>query len=244
MMSVTSGTSSCANIFDRKADTYFQSSGQNDDTTATTIRVEFAASKSFNRIVLENINWKSFKIYHSSNTANVFTLVNNATTSSDWVTNSETNMFLEFTTVTAAIITLVATTTIVANSEKKCAGLWFLNRAHVFTENPDASGYDPTIKQIKYQHEMSDGGVTVYFVSDTYKSKIKRKYVDTSEYTTLKALYDDDDPLVFIPFPTGTGWDGKIWECNWTNDFEFMQYQHNVKGLGYQGAMTLEETAK
>ena len=121
MASITSGTTSVANLFDRKNNTFYRSSGFNDDTTATTIRLDLGTSQNINRIVLEGINWKSFKIYHSSNTANTFTLLNAPTTASDWTGNSTTNMYLEFATVAAQIITIDATTTMVANQEKICS---------------------------------------------------------------------------------------------------------------------------
>ena len=214
------------------------------DTTVCTIRIEFASTKSFNRIVLENINWKSFKIYHSSNTANTFTLVDAPTTTSEWVTNSVTTMMLKFATVSASIITIDATATMIADQDKQISGLWFLDKAYEFTDMPNAKNYDPNIEQKNYKHEMSDGGSAIYFIQDIFKASIKRDYISSTERGLMYDLYSYHEPLVFIPFPTGTSWDGDIYEVNWVDKFEFNQFTHNVKSNGYSGTIRLEETAK
>lgn len=243
-VSITSGSTTVANLFDRKSSTYYTSVGLNNDTTACTIRIEFSGTKNVNRLVLENINWKSFVIYYQSNTANKLALLNAPTTTSEWSTNSTTSMLLKFATVSASIFTLAATTTMVANKEKEIGGLWFLEQVYSFTDNPEAKEYDPNIEQKQYKHEMSDGGASVYFIQDNFKANIKRKFVSDTERKSLWSLYTYHSPLVFIPFPTGTSWDGGIWEVNWTDKFDFNQYYQNVKDNGFTGQIKLEETPK
>jgi hypothetical protein len=239
------GTSSVDNLFDSNVNTYFTSVGDNNDATETTIRIEFSSSKNIDRIALTDINWRGFNIYYNSNTANRLALsAGSPTTTSIWSSNSTTSLLLKFTTITASIITIEITTTMAANEEKEISELWIGTLAHTFVYNPEAGDYDPKLDRQEYRHEMSDGGVSTFVVQDNFKATIKRKYVDTTEFTGLKTLYQSNDEFCFIPFPTVTSWDAQIYEVVWTGDFEFYQYTTNYKGNGYSGKMTLEGVPK
>jgi hypothetical protein len=244
MVSITSGTTSVANMFDRKANTRYISSGNNNDLTATVLRFEFNASENINRIVLDNINWKSFKIYYNSNTANVLTLLNGPTNSSTWITNSLTTMYLEFATISASRVTIAATTTMVANAEKYIYNIWFLEKIFTLVDNPSAQNYDPNLGKTIYKHEMSDGGNAVYYIGEMFRGSVKLDWITNTYYDFIKGISDLEDTFVFVPFPTGTGWDGNIWQVNYVNDFDFMQYSSNYKGNGYSGTIKMEEAAK
>jgi hypothetical protein len=91
---------------------------------------------------------------------------------------------------------------------------------------------------------MSDGGTVVYFVQDNFKADIQRQYVDETEYDSLRSLHTLVTPFSFVPFPTGTSWDDKMYEVNWIGDFDFESYSENVKDAGYSGSMRLRETPK
>ena len=245
MATVNNGTSSVDNLFDGNNTSYFTSVGDNNDATTTTIRIEFSTSKNIDRIALENINWKGFKIYYNSNTANTFSLdAGSPTSASTWTGNSTTSLYLCFSTVAASIITFEITTTMDAAEEKEVGEMWIGSLAHRFVDNPDASGYDPKLDRHEYRHEMSDGGISTFVIQDNFKATVKRKYVDTSEFTDLKSLYQSNDEFMFIPFPTVTAWDGQIYQVVWTGDFDFYQYTSNHKGNGYSGKMTLEGVPK
>lgn len=247
LVSVTTGTTSVSSLFDRNKTTYYTSDGCDSDLTVTTIRIGFSSSKNISRIVLENINFKCFKVYYNSNTANLFTLVGAATNASSWTQNSDTSLYLKFATVSAvSIVTIACTTTMVANEEKEIGELWITDKYYSMTYNPAASEFTPVFARKQYKHEMSDGGAMVYVVQDNFKCTIKRNYVASSEFTSLLALNQLYDSFVFVPFPTGTAWDEQplgVYGVNWTNDFNF-RYSQNYKGNGYSGDMTLEEISK
>lgn len=243
-VSVTTGSTSSASLYDRKNTTYFTSVGDNSDLTTTTLRFEFTSEQNIDRLAIENHNLKSFRIYYNSNTANLFTLNDALTVSSEWASNSETSQYFRCDTVACSIITIEATATMIANAEKRISQFWACTKLHVFTTDPGSSGYDPELDRKEYRHEMSDGGSALYVVQDNFKCRIKRRYVDTSEYSDLLSMYQRNDSLVFVPEPTGTSWNDQIWAVNWVGKFDCMGYSDNYKGSGYNLTMNLEEIAK
>lgn len=247
LASITSGTTSVSKLYDRNNSLYWTSNGDNSDLTTTTIRIGFASSKNISRIILEDINLKSFKIYYNSNTANLITLIGALTNASSWASNSETSLYLKFATLSVNQITIDMTATMIANQEKQIGEFWITDKYHVLEYQPDTSGFIPKFNRKQYAHEMSDGGSAVYIVQDNFKCSLKRDYVSSTEFTKFLGLYQLYDSFIFTPFPTGTAWvdeNLKIYAVNWTNDFDFTKFIHNEKGLGYTGQMQLEEIAK
>lgn len=244
MITVDTGTINALYLMDRKTDQW-NSVGDNSDATTSTIRIEFASSKNIDRIAFQNINWKGFRVYYNSNTANLLTLDSTCpTNTSRWTQNSATSLFLKCTTITASIITIEITTTMSANAEKACGELWISEKYYSFVDNPTANNYKPNYDRKEYEHSMSDGGTCVYFIQDNYKAEIKRLYVSSSEHDSLLGLHNLYTPFVFVPEPTGTGWNSNIYEVNWVGAFEFEQFQDNYKGNGYTGTMRLKETPR
>ena len=61
-------------------------------------------------------------------------------------------------------------------------------------------------------------------------------------YNSLFNIYETQTAVMFVPFGTTTAWDGKAYECLWTNDFDF-RHSDNNKDAGFSGMITLEEVA-
>ena len=244
MVFVNNGTDTAQYLFDRDLSTKFQSSGDNSDATTTTIRIDFGTPQNLSRIVLQTLNFKGFKVYYNSNSANLITPLNADTSSSWWSGNSDTSKYLMFSTISSVdSIFIEATTTISANEEKQLSQFWITDKRLVLTDNPTAKDYKPLKKPKQFIHRMSDGGSAVYTIDDKFNTSIKMDYVSTAVHDLIEGLYDDWNPIVFTPFPTGTSWDGKkIYEVNYIGNFEFDQYQHDFKGLGFKGKIKLEET--
>jgi hypothetical protein len=215
-----------------------------------TITVEFASSRNINRIVLQNINLKAFRVYYNSNTANTFTLTSTAdTTTSIFSQNSDTSLFLSFATVACTSIGIVSTVTIDANEEKKIGELWCLENRLTLERNPDAKSYKAKLDRREFVHEMAGGGWAQYIVDEYYSADIRFKYRDVSETALFKSLYQDRSEFVFIPFPTNSGWDAseyeQIYECIWIKDFEFLQPSaNNYQDVGFSGRISLRETPR
>lgn len=242
---VSTGSTSSNYLFDRDKNNYYQSSGDNSDLTTTTIRVTFVSYQDVDYVAIQNINFKSFRLYYNSDTANLFSLTSGDTGTSVWTGNSATSLFLKLESrKSITSIFIEATATVVANSEKKCGEIWALKNYHQLTHNPTSRGYDPEIDRKSYEHEMSDGGIATYFIADKFTAKIKLEYISTSAHDTLQALYEEFTPFVFAPFPTATGWDSKIFEVNWTGNFDLDGLADNYPANGYSGSIKLKETPK
>jgi hypothetical protein len=245
-ISVNSGTSTVGYLFDRQRSTQYASSGYNTSTAGMTMGCTFLSTQTVSRIVLQNINLKNFTIYHSSNPANVITLLNAATTTSNWQTNSETSLYLKFATIQASSIFIVASSTMIASEEKKIGELGIYDLKFVFVDNPADADFTPKRAAKEVTHEMSDGGTTKYTFGDAFECKIKLKYQGDTMVGYLRDLFEDRETFTFTPFPTSTSWDGyKIYEVNWIGDFDFDNPAgNNWRSLGWDGTMQFKETPK
>ena len=253
LITVDSRTSTVANLFDRDKSTQYKSVGKNNETSGHTIGVEFAASRNINTIVLQNINLKGFRVYHSSNSANTLTLTSTSdTTTSLWTGNSSTSLVLQFATVAATSIFIDATTTIAGTGDEKEIGeLWCLERKLEMSRNPSANQFKAKLDRQEFVHELSGGGWASYIVDEYYTADIKLSYWDKTQTASLLDIYDDRSEFVFMPFPTATGWDVSwyedIKECIWIKGFDFKQPQANnfVTGdVGFKGSIRLRETPR
>ena len=81
----------------------------------------------------------------------------------------------------------------------------------------------------------------MFNLQNKYKTDIKLTFIATSFRDTLRTIYDEADPLYFLPFPTTTAWDAVAHEVAWLNDFNF-RYSENSKTQGFDGNIVLEET--
>lgn len=242
--STTTGTGTVAQLIDRYTTKYYESSGDNSDLTITTLHLTFPSPKVVNRIVMQNVNLKAFGVYPDTVTNAAFTLTGAATNSSAWAQNSTTNLYLVFPTQTVSAIVIRMSATMVANSEKKIGELWISQRFCILEDNPSAKDYKVARDRKEFVHTMSDGGTAVYVVDDKLRADIKIDYVSASMTSLLSDLHGHWEEFIFVPFPTTTGWDSKIYEVVWTGDFDFEEYTDNYKGNGFVGTMRLRETAR
>lgn len=242
LASVSSGTGTVSNLFDRTSNKW-QSSSENDDTITSSIRIDFNSAQEVDRLILQNINFKSFKIYYDSTTANLFSVTSALTGTSAWSSNSATSLYLLLAdTKTITSLTIEATATMVANKEKEMRELRITAQQYAFVDNPTSKNYKAMLKRKEYLHEMSDGGTTQYVLDEKFKADIKRTFVLPAEETNLYSLYSGRQTFIFTPEPTGTSWNDKIYEVNWVGDYDFEQFADNYKGNGYSGMMRLRET--
>lgn len=242
---VNNGTANVTYLLDRKDDLQFASVGDNDDNTTTTIRVDFTSSENIDHIAISNCNWKSFKIYYNSNSANVITPIGMATNTSVWQTNSDTYLYIYFATTACQSVFFEVTATMVANEEKKCGDLYIGKRYLQFDQNPSSKGYKVKIQRKEYVHEMANGGWSMYVLDNSYFADIDLDYVPASMTARFWSLYQEDTEFVFVPFPTGTSWNGQIYEVNWIGEYSFDQPSDNhYSDAGYSGKLKLRETPK
>ena len=245
MMSVQVGSTTMHSIIDRNSDTKYQTFGEN-DTTGTTFRATFTTQTVLDTIVLQNTNHKNFKITYNGY-ADYFSLTSDCQTqTTDFTYNSETSLFLPLDrdkTITAFEIR--GSTTMIANEDKYVGELWILKKYMTFEYNPKASNYRPQLDRKEFLNKGSSGGYAQLCIEDVYKNSLKFQYLSNDEVDLLKTLYMQDNPFVFVPFPTGTGWNGEIYEVNWTNNFTFHKPAKNITdNYGWVGTMEIVETPR
>lgn len=237
------GTSTVSNLFNRFPTKKF-GSGDASDATTTTIQIDFVSTQTVDRIVLQNHNFKSFKLYKGGVTASTFTMQNALTTTSDWITNSIASHYLILDSATALTqINIDISTTIDANLEKQLGGLWITANQFTFNVNPSAKNYTPSINRKEFPVTMSDGGTDLYIVQDNFHADIRVKFISKTETTSLRAIYDLDDHFVFMPEPTGTAWNNEIFAVNWIGKFD-LQWTKDFKGTGFNQRIKMREIPK
>jgi hypothetical protein len=238
---VSSNTITGEYLIDPEVRRQFISSGDNSDLTTTTIRINFDSTQTIDRIALMENNVKGMNIFYNGVTANTFVLTN-PTTASQFTNNSATNLYLACTPVACTSVTFDLKTTMTANSEKAIGHLYLGANESTFSRLPSAGNYTPIIDAKELIHILSDGGTRRQTVQTKWAVKLKFSYVSETFRSQLYEIYNDFAPKVFVPFGTGTAWDGILFEANWIGDFNFNKYSDDSQGTGFEGSIELKET--
>ena len=219
---------------------YF-SDGCDDDSITSSITISFDETVSIDRIALMDFNAKKFNIYVNGATANALTLTN-PTTTSQFISNSATSIYLACSPVNCTSVTFDLYSTQVANSEKAVGYIYVGANELTFPRIPNASGYTPVRDPKEMTHELSDGGIRRQVIQTKWSTKIKLNYITESFRNSLLAVHDALEPIVFVPFGTGTAWDGILFEANWMGNFDFYKFSDNATQSGFSGTIDLKET--
>lgn len=242
-ITVNSNTGTVANIMNRDLTFQYASSGLNDDTTISTFKISFEETQSVSRIALMGINVKGMNIFYDEVTANTFDLTTTGdTTASQWVSNSETSMFLKFAAVDCTSVSFDFKTTMEADANKAIGYLLVSNKHMTFDRVPNAFNYQPSIDPKSIVHTLSDGGTRVQTLAEKRSVRVALNYITTSFRNNLKNIYDLHDEIVFCAFGTTTGWDEVLFPCSWVNGFEFNRFSDNAAAAGFEGSILLKES--
>lgn len=241
---VDNWTSSAANLFNRKKDNYF--SAQLEDNIAYFILDLGICSIdriACNNIILDNIGVLAFR-----RASSVFELEDGNTSSAYWNSSiPEGDLLMKLPSTTAltdgAFYLYFEKDNTATSASIKIGNLYIGEREYTFNNNPSKNDYTPKFERFEKKHSISDGGISVYRIQDNFHATIKDKYVGSSDYSSLKSIYQSENVFTFVPMPTGTGWDGEIYEVNWVNDFD-LSYTDSIRENGYNLTIKLEETPK
>lgn len=217
------------------------SSAYNNDSLASSITISFDSTQTIDRIAIMEFNAKKFNIYYNGATANAFTITN-PTTTTQFVTNSASSMYLACTSVACTSVTFDLYSTVTPNSEKAVGYIYLGASELTFPRIPNASNYTPIRDPKELTHELSDGGFRRQVAYVKWSTKIKLQYITESFKSSLRTIYDSYEPKVFVPFGTGTSWDGILFEANWMGNFDFYKYSDDAVQSGYSGSIDLKET--
>lgn len=241
-ISVESNTTSAKNIFSWDIRKQYLSDGFNNDLTSTTLTISFDDTQTVSRLALMEHNLKSFSIYYDGTATNLFTMSATAdTVSSSYSNNSNTSQYMFVDQVFCTSVSLKMDSTIEGDFEK-AVGLFVISNLYLdFPRIPNSGGYKPKIVPDQVIHKLSDGGVRKHKTGDKKEAQIKFSNIAESFRNDLKAVYDLNDSLIFVPFGTTTSWDEIIFDAIWTNDFEFYKYSDDASEAGFGGKINLEE---
>ena len=241
---VNSNTFTAANVF--IPDTRFQyaSDGMANDATTVTMRINFIETLTVDRIALVGHNLKKFSIYYGGVTANAFALTTTGDTiSSSYITNSSTSHYLRCAPVACTSVSIDMYSTIDANNNKYLGYLVISEKRTNFDGRvPSAQNYNPVFEPHAVVHQLSDGGTRIQTLEDKWKVQLGFDFITSTARDELKAIFDDHDEMVFVPFGTTTGWDAVIFPCVWAGGFGFFKFSDNASEAGFSGTLTLLET--
>lgn len=235
-LSASSGTVTLGNLLDRDKDTQWISSVQGTDGTAASFTWTPAAPATLNRIFLKNHNFAAYKIYYNGTESNVFNPAISQTG------NLSVNSYHEFASQAVTSVTIKATHTISANSEKACGE--YACGTEIFEAAANPAEYTPILRKKGYDLEMADGGVRSIWLGKKFHADLAFNYVGTGEQVKFENLYNTHANFYFMPTPvsTGTGWDGDAWLVNWIADEDDMKLTGGIgTSAGYDVNMSLWE---
>jgi hypothetical protein len=238
--SVNTGTAKY--LFDRLDSSFI---GSMATTTATTLTATWTDDgATFDRVVLQNINWKSFSIKNNGTALSLDTTFNDTSTA-DFTGNSETSLVLKLVSTTAldtSLIIAVSSNT-AASLNHSADQIWFCDLHYTFDQNPTAKDYKPKINRKEYVHRLADGGTAQFVLNSYFEAAMKINFITQSMTTALETVYNLKREISFIPFPTSASWQGQIFTVIWTGPFDF-RYANNNLTAGYSGSIKLSEAGK
>jgi hypothetical protein len=195
------GQSSADRLLDSNSETYWRSVGS-DDTTTENIIIEFAESKTIDRLFLKDINLKEFNVQYDNagwtNFTNVVGIVGNPSlvSETDFALNTA---YYEFDSVTTNKIRIQATKTQIADQEK------YINQVIVTEELSTLVGY-PEVGPIEISRNSAviktvSGKVSAQKSLESVAFKLKFKnYPSSSVYNVdigaMMTLHDMEDPFL------------------------------------------------
>lgn len=243
MITVTNNTGVSSNIINRDDFYVYYTDGLNNDLTTGSITITFGATTNVSNIALINTNLKDFTIFYNGATANTFALTSQNTSASSFTGNTSENIYLRFPTTAVSSVTIDMKKTQTADQEKTI-GLFFISELlYTFGKIPNASGYKPSSVPKQIVHTLSDGGTRIHNVRKKFNLSIDLDYLESSDVSSLKDIWELQDGFQFSAFGTSTGWTNPVFfESVWTGPFNFYEYSADAASSGYSGKIVLKET--
>lgn len=241
---VNSNTATVGNVFIRDTKFQYASDLFNDDNTTVTMTINFDVTTTVDRIAIVEHNLKAFTIFYNGVTANTFALDAAQDTSvSDFITNSESSLYLMAASVDCTSVTIDMKSTIIADSNKAIGYLVMSEKRTDFNGRiPSARNYNTTINPRAVVHRLSDGGTRIQTLDEKRSSRISIDFINQTNRDELKDIYDEHLEVIFAPFGTTSSWDVVIYPCVWEGDFNFFRFSDNASDAGFSGSINLLET--
>lgn len=239
LFSVTSGSGSIVNIYDRDNASQWISSGAALDATTVQIDVTFyegvtAINRAIDTLILLNHNIKNFVLYYWD-----------GTTYQTWLTKTSettTNTVYSLSTQTISKIRFEMTLTQTTNVEKAIGELILCTLQ--LDLGVDLDEYDVSFRQKVKPLLLGDGSfqqMLVYWSpnrTEKYEAKIKMRLVPTALLASLQAIKETGNP--FLWYPESSQRPSEIWLVHWANPWRY-RYSDKYKNVGYDLEFDLKE---
>ena len=233
--SITSGTGTISNLIDRNPGVRWTSVGENSDANTAVVRWTPGSATNISTIMLQNHNFENLVITYNS-----------GSTFSPAITqasNTASNSFFRFTSVTVTHIDVIVTATHIADAEKFLGEMIVSNLKTEFDTNPLSGGFSPIRYKKGQEYELSDGGIVSIFLAQKYRADISLHYISTQTVDSLTAIYNEHNNLIFVPFGVDTfttAWEGTAEHVNWIGDFDISRVRDEAM-TGFQGSIRLAQ---
>lgn len=211
------------------------------------IIIAFGTTTLLDRVVFRNTNFSNLDLSRCQSTTvdtgstfSVFHSIASASITLD----SPHDTYIQFSTITATAIRFLfyLGTSLTDGATLQIGEVFIGNQRLEFERNPAIRDYKAGLYRKQVRHEMPDGGIKLFNVKDKFRSELSWDFVTENFKDDLKDVYDDNEAVNFVPFPTTTGWDGSIYEVVISGGFNF-NYSDNVRATGWGGDIKIEETA-
>jgi hypothetical protein len=229
-----SGSDVADALFDRSTTKYWETVGATG--ASVVLSIEFASPRVISHLLIQSHNMKRFRVFYDSATANTFPTNVNVTT------NSDTSSYFDLGSTTVSSLQIQMDSTTVAGVEYRIGELIATERLAVFERNPSADDYKPVRSKKRIVHEMPDGGVKVFEVSQKFRAEMRWGFITQTFHDSLLSVFELAEPFTFAPFPTTSAWDGFAKQVIWDGDFDFA-HDTNDKAQGFGGKVRIREVA-
>lgn len=204
-VSATSGDGAAKFIIDLDVDSYWTSVGSSDAETET-LTIQFDGSKTLDRILLLDHNFKSFTVkYYDGSSYVAFSNVVGINGSLSGITETafaQDSSYYEFDSVTTLSIQIAVTTTQTTNAEKYLSQAIATSEYGTFVGYPEVSSVDLT-RNTRLKKTLS-GRFSVQKSQQTLGFNIRfRNYPSTTVYNVdidlALTLFETEDPFLIYP---------------------------------------------
>lgn len=215
--SSVSGAASVSNILDSNMETYWRSVGSSDSITEE-ITITFSGSKTIDRILLVDMNWKEFNIqYDAGGVWTSFSSVVGLDGSTSGISETafaDTTAYYEFTSVTTGSIRIQVTKSQVVDAQKYLNQCICTEELGTFVGYPVVSGI--TLSRAQKNKMTLNGKFSVQKSLETLGYKLKFvDYPSLSAYNAdvdlMLTLMDSEDPFL-------------VWLCGGRRGTSYFKY--------------------
>jgi hypothetical protein len=238
-VTVTHGSGSFANVYDRDYDSKWLTSGAASDATTVTITIIFkegsvTINRTIDRLILLNHNWENFVVYYWD-----------GSTYQTWLSvtgNATADTVHTLTSQTISEMKIEITNTIITNAEKFAGEI--IPCALQLDIGQDMSLYEVVYSKNAIATRMGDGGVQQQVKRfsanrfEKYEAAVAFDFISSSVLASLETIKKTGKPFLWQPEYTARP--KEIYLVTWVDSFRY-RYVSMYKTAGFHVEFSLAE---